>query len=510
MRIALGSIFQESQSFSPVPGSWDHFGPRELLRAQALVEQRGGTKTELGGAIDVAREQGAELVPLLSAMSTASAGPLRREVFETLCAELVDRLSKAEPVDGLLLVLHGGLVAEGCDDASGEVVRACRAVLGPDRPIVATLDLHANATQHMAQQADALVGYHAFPHIDMYETGQRGMTLLLATLSGRVHPTAAIRRLPMILPGENGRTTEGPFAEVMAMVEDLARQPGILDASAFSVQPWLDVADVGCSVVVVADGDAQRAGREADRLADEFWRRREAFAVTLVPAAEAIARALADERHPYVLSDSADSPSSGAPGDSPVLLAAILAARPARPCLTNVVDAPAVAELVRAGVGQTVTVSLGGRLAPEFYAPLEVTGTVKLISDGEFTHKGQGFQGVTFYRGRTVVLRSGEVSIVVMERPVFQWDAELYRSLGLEPRDAQIVVVKSPTAFRASYGPLAAEILIVEAAGVCSPNLKRFPFKHVRRPLYPLDEIGDWRAARVLGTDVVAIDETEH
>jgi microcystin degradation protein MlrC len=496
MRIAIGSLFQESQSFSPVPGSWDHFGPRELLRGQALIDQRVGTKTELGGVIDVAREHGAELVPLLSAMTTASAGPLRQDVFETLRDELVDRLRQAEPLDGLLLVLHGGLVAQGCDDASGEVIRACRAVFGAARPLIATLDLHANTTDLMAAQATALVGYHTFPHIDMYETGRRGMALMLATLAGQARPAMAIRRLPMILPGENGRTTDGPYAEVMQMVEELAGQPGMLDVSAFSVQPWLDVADVGCSVVVVADGDAARAAREAERLADEFWRRRAAFDVTLVPAAEAIARALADDRHPYVLSDSADAPSSGAPGDSPVLLKALLAAQPTKPCLANVVDAPAVAEMARAGVGQTVTVRLGGLLAPEFYSPVEVTGTVKLISDGEFTHKGQGFQGVTFYRGCTAVLRCGQVFIVVMERPVFQWEAELYRSVGLEPRDAQIVVVKSPAAFRASYGPFAAEILIVEAAGVCSPLLRSYPFRRVRRPLYPLDEFDDWRAAR--------------
>jgi microcystin degradation protein MlrC len=247
---------------------------------------------------------------------------------------------------------------------------------------------------------------------------------------------------------------------------------------------------------VVAEGDAAQAEREADYLADEFWRRRAAFAVELTPAAQAIARALADDRHPYVLSDSADSPSSGAPGDSSVILAALIAAQPDKRCLVNVVDAAAVDEMVRAGVGQMVTVRLGGLLAPQFYAPVEVTGRVKLISDGEFTHKGQGFQGVTFYRGRTAVLRTGNIDVVVMERPVFQWDAELYRSLGLEPRDAQIVVVKSPTAFRASYGPFAAEIVIVEAAGVCSPVLRSYPFKRVHRPLYPLDDFEDWRAAR--------------
>ncbi len=492
MRVAIGSLSQESNSFSPVAGSWAHFGPSEVLRGEVLIAERAGTQTELGGVIDVAVEQGTELAPLLSAMTTASAGPLERSVFEALCGELVSRLREAQGVDGLLLVLHGGLVAEGYDDASGEVLRACRAVMGT-RPIVATLDLHANVTERMAATATALAGYHTYPHIDMYATGRRAMTMLLGVLAGLIHPAVAIRRLPMLLPSENSRTTEGPYAVVMDQVKALMRQPGILDASAFSVQPWLDVPDVGCSVLVVADGSAEQAAREADRLADVFWARRGEFTVTLTPATQAIEQALANERRPFVLSDSADSPSSGAPGDSPFVISALLAARPTKVCLVNVVDGAAVAAMVEAGVGQTITLKLGGTLAPQFYEPVEVTGTIRLVSDGEFTHKGPGYHGVVFRRGRTAVLQTGSIFVVVAERPVFQWDAEFYRSLGLEPADAQIVVVKSPTAFRASYGPFAAEIIIVEAAGVCSPNLRTLPYRRTRRPLYPFDDFDDWR-----------------
>jgi microcystin degradation protein MlrC len=457
------------------------------------MAERTGTQTELGGAIEVAAEQGAELLPLLSAVTTASSGPLERSVFEALRDELVSRLSEAQEVDGLFLALHGGMVAEGYDDATGEVLRACRAVMGT-RPIVATLDLHANVTEQMASTATALAGYHTYPHIDMYTTGRRGMTLLLGVLAGRIHPAVAFRRLPMLLPAENSRTTDGPYAQVMAQVEALMQQPGILDASAFSVQPWLDLPDAACSVVVVADGDADLAEREADRIADEFWARRKEFAVTLTPAAQAIEQALSSERRPYVFADSADAPSSGAPGDSSYILSALLAARPTKACLVNILDAPAVAAIIEAGVGQTVTLNLGATLAPGLYRPVEVTGIVRLISDGDFTHNGPGFHGVTFRRGRTAVLQTGSIYVVVAERPVLQWDAEFYRSVGLEPADAQIVVVKSPAAFRASYAPFAAEIVIVEAAGVCSPNLRALPFRRVRRPLYPFDDFDDWRA----------------
>ena len=493
MRVAVGSFAQESHSFSPVSGSWAHFGPQQIRRGREMFEHLAEARTALRGAHDVARQHDIELVPTLSAKASSSAGPVLEQVFRAILSELLERLRQAGPVDGVLLVLHGAMVAEGCEDATGEVLRAVRAAIGPDLPLVGTLDLHANVTQHMVDQATALIGYHTAPHVDQYETGQRGMELLVKAMAGRARPVAALRRLPMLLPGEAARTTEGPYAWVMGQVEALVTQPGVLDSSAFSVQPWLDVQDVGCSVLVIADGDRQLAEREADRLAEAFWARRHDFGVDLTPTDEAIRRALESDRQPFVLADSADAPSSGALGDSTVVLRALLDAQPDKDCLLNIVDPQAVKEMVKVDVGHEVTLCVGAGFTSALYDPIEVTGRVKLLSDGDFTHKGPGFHGVTFHRGRTGVLQVGHIQVVVMERPVIQWDPELYRSVGLEPRDARIVVVKSPAAFRAAYAPLAAEIMILDAAGVCSPNLRSFPFVRVRRPLYPLDEFEDWR-----------------
>jgi microcystin degradation protein MlrC len=492
MRIALGCFIQESHSFSPVAGSWLHFGSGQLARGSEMIRQFSDTRTELGGALAVASQTGAEIVPLLSAVASASSGPVRHAVFAALRDELLARLVAAGPIDGLCMVLHGAMVAEGYEDATGHVLAALRAMLGPATPLVATLDLHANTTAQMVAQSTALVGYHTAPHVDQYETGQRAMSLLTAILAGRARPAVALRRLPMILPAENGRTTEGPFSEVMGQVKALTGEPGILDASAFSVQPWLDVWDVGCSVLVVADGDRGLAERAADRLADAFWQRRQDFAVELTPTRDAIRRALASPHGPFVLADAADAPSSGAPGDSTVILQALLECRPEKDCLLNIVDAAAVARMMAAGPGREVILQVGGRIAG-IYEPVQVSGRVRLIADGDFVNKGPGNRGVVVHRGLTGVLQIGHVYLVVMERPVIQWDPELYRSVGLEPRDAQIVVVKSPAAFRAAYAPLAAEILLLDAPGICSPDLRSFPFVHVRRPLYPLDDVPDWR-----------------
>jgi microcystin degradation protein MlrC len=497
MRVAIGCFAQESHSFSPVPGSWSHFGPQELSRGAAVLKRFAGTRTEIGGALDAAQAYGVEFVPLIAARASSSAGPLLRDVFEMLRDELLEHLQRAGELDGVLLVLHGAMVAEGYEDATGEVLGAVRAEIGPDVPLVGTLDLHANVTRRMVNEATGLVGYHTAPHIDQYETGQRGLALLHKTITRSARPVTALRRLPMLLPGETARTTDGPYAEVMQAAEALVERPEVLDSSVFSAQPWLDVRDVGCSVLVVADGERNLAEEEAERLARAFWERRHGFEVQLTRTADAIRRALSSDRYPFVLADSADAPSSGAPGDSTVVLEALLRAQPPTDCLLNIVDPQAVEEMVQAGVGQQVTLQIGAKFAPAFYDPAEVTGRVKLISDGEFLQKGPGFHGEVLHRGRTCVLKIDHIYLVVMERAVRQWDPELYRSVGLEPRDAQIVVVKSPAAFRAAYEPLAADIIIIDAPGVCSPDLRSFPFQRVRRPLYPLDEFDDWRAGEI-------------
>lgn len=493
MKIAVGCFMQESHSFSPVAGSWEHFGPHEINRGEEMLETYQLTRTELGAALDEAQVCGIEIVPLLSAHASASSGPQLQEVFETVCAELIDRLEKAGAIDGLFLALHGAMIAENYPDASGEVLRRFRGFLGADIPIVATLDLHANVTHLMAAMSNGLIGYHTAPHIDMYETGQRGFRLLHRMISKAVQPTVALKRLPMILPGENGRTTDGPYKHVMDMAIHAMQQPGILDASVFSVQPWLDIPEVGCSVVVISDADPELAENEAERIADEFWQRRAQFAFESIPARQAIISALQSAQKPVILSDPSDSPSSGAPGDSPVFLAELLKLNPDRECLLNIVDPAAVSAMEQTGIGHTITVKVGAVFAPQFYEPVEVIGQVRLLCDGTFTFKGPGFHGSVFHRGLTGVLQIGNISLVVMERPVYQWDPELYRSVGLEPSQAQLVQVKSPAAFRAAYEPFAAQVLLVDAPGVCSSNLASFPFKNVRRPLYPLDNPSDWR-----------------
>jgi len=488
MRIALGAISHEANTFSPHLTTWADFGAQRLWRGEALLEGLEGMGTEEAGAVSVlGRQADCQVLPLLAAKAM-SGGPVLGDVFRGLLGELLERLRAALPVDGVLLVLHGAMMAEDEPDATGEILRAVRELVGPGVPIVGTLDLHANVTARMVRHATALIGYHTAPHVDAYETGQSAARILLGTVQGELSPTMALERLPMIVPAENARHTEGPLAEVIGMALALERGGKILHGGIYPVQPWMDTDDLGCAVVVVTDGDAAGARAQARKLACALWERREAFVSELVPPDEAVRRALAREKGMVVFCDSADSPTSGSTGDSTVVLQAILRAAPfEQVALLNVVDPEAVKEAFAAGVGSEVSVRVGGKLAPAFWGPTSFKGYVRLISDGVFRNKGPGMRGVTYRMGKTVVLVQGGIHLVVMERAVSQWDPQLYRSLGEEPSDARIVQVKSPTAFRAAYGPLADEIAIIESPGISTPKLASLPWRHLWRPIYPLD-----------------------
>ena len=491
LKIAIGQFMQESHSFTPIDCSWEQFHAGHIYRGEEILTRMTGNRVEVAGAIDVAREQDLDIVPLL-ACNAVSSGYIRSDVFDDLLEDLLERLEAQLPVDGLFLALHGAMVAEGDEDASGSVLARARELVGAGTPIVATLDLHANVTAKMIAASDGLVGYHTCPHVDLYETGAAGMRLLLDVIRGEVEPVMGYCQLPLIAPPENSVTLEGPFRELMEIALAYESHPNVLNVSVFYVQPWLDLSDIGCSVVVVADGDQQLAEEIAEKIAEEFWRRRSRFYADLTPLEDAVRAAVSAPQGPVILADGADAPSGGAPGDSPAILSALIEAGVDVETLINIVDPAAVDNAIKAGLGNEASLRVGA-WSSDLWEPAEITGRVLQVSDGAFRFTGPGYRGREFHRGRTVVLQSGAIFLQIMERPVFQGDLALYTSLGLDPREARIVVVKTPSAFRVDYEPFAAQIMLVDAPGPTSSNLKSFNWRKLPRPFYPFDEIDDWR-----------------
>jgi microcystin degradation protein MlrC len=458
-----------------------------------MLEGWESLRSEVSGAMSVfAQEAGCEAVPLLAARALAAA-PIRQEVYDALLEELLTRLRAALPVDGVLMVLHGAMMAQETGDATGMALARVREVVGPDVPIVGTLDLHANVTAQMAEAATALIGYHTTPHIDQYETGATAARMLLGTIRGEIDPAMALVRLPWISSSENCTDQWGPLAEVLEMVKAREAEGQILHAGIFPVQAWLDTPDVASAVVVITDGDGAAAQAHAEELAHEFWARRAQFVPERVPPDEAIRQALARPSGMVIFCDSADSTTTGATGDSTTILEAMLRHLPlGQVALLNIVDAEVVAQAIAAGVGATLDVEVGGKIGTAFYRPVAMRGYVKTLSDGDFVPRSGGARGSTQHRGRVAVLVQDGIHLVVAEQPTSQWHPEFYRSLGEEPADARIVQIKSPMGYRAAYAGLFDEVLVIDAPGASTPDLASLPWQHVPRPIYPLDEETVW------------------
>lgn len=483
MRIAIASILQESNTFSPVMTRYEDFLP--VFGGEALARHE-GKLTEMGGFIDVLNQLHVTIVPVCAAWAI-TANRLDGAGYRQLVGAFERRLRQSK-AEALLLAMHGAQTAAGEDDVEGAVLQIARTVLGPSKPIVLTLDLHANITQRMVGLADAIVGYHTYPHIDMFEVGQKAARLMLRILRNQVRPRMAYRKLPLIIQAENSQTTRGPMHALIRAAQVLEQSGKAEAVSIFPVQPWMDIAEMGCAVVAVTHGDLGAAQRQADTIARRLWNNKKAFEVTLTPVPEALAAALRMKGGPVVLAESSDSTGSGSPGDSTGVLKHLVRARLTGPAAIFLVDPASVAAAIQAGVGSTVTLKVGGSFDRKHSKPVRVTGTVKLISDGRWVGRARGYNtGITTCMGRAVVLEAGQVQILMAERSSMTVDPELFRSHGIEPLYCKIVVVKSPNGFRAAYEPIAKAIFIVDTPGVSSANLRTLPFRRVPRPIYPLD-----------------------
>jgi microcystin degradation protein MlrC len=492
MRIGLGYLLQETNTFSPVKTHIRDFHP---VFGEPLLDQWRGTRTEIGAFLDTLGPTSHTLVPLFAGWAM-TAGCMSADTFAELKQSVVDQVTADAPYDALLLALHGSLSAQGTDDCDGAMIEAVRGFVGRDIPIIVTLDLHANMTAKIAASADAVIGYRTYPHVDMYEVGQAAAELMLRTLSGEVRPVTAMQKLPLIIPPENQQTTHGPIKQVW----DTARayrqtNSEILSVSVFAVQPWLDIDEMGCATVAVANANTESAQRCARESAQHFWNLRAELEVERTDPRQAIRDALAIEGGPIVLGDSADSPTAGAPGDSAEMVRLLLEEALEVPSLEWVRDPAAVAAAWKLRPGDSIRTSIGGAFTKDLFRPVEIEGRVRSLSDGRFFFRGAYNNGMLNEMGRTAVIDVGGLSIVISEEAASGIGTEVFRSQGLEPEHQKMIVVKSANSFRSEYGPFMTKAIMVDTPGLSSSNLRSLPYKRVSRPIHPLDEIGNPLAA---------------
>ena len=375
MRVVVAEFKQETNTFVPYLTTYENFEVWHLWEGQEILDHAPGNNWEVNGFLEVLEEAGFEAVPTIAAMSM-SGGRVEQTTFDRILARLLELIEAARPFDGVLLALHGAMVAEEIDDADGAILEAVRNLIGPGVPLAVSMDLHANLTLRCIQNANAIVGFRTSPHIDHRDTGRRAAEILVRQLRGEVKPMMRMVKIPMDTPASTHRhETPGPFQRLM-QASKAAEQGKVLSTTVFTVQPWLDIPEMGYATVAVTDGDPELAAETAEALAAMAWDERRAFfELELVPPEEAIARALAQDEGPVILSDLADGNGAGSPGDATAVIAALIKAGPPKTSFVNVRDPDAALEASRIGVGGEFDYFVGGKLDYIYNQPIRLTGT---------------------------------------------------------------------------------------------------------------------------------------
>jgi microcystin degradation protein MlrC len=498
MRLAVGQLSQETNTFSPLPTTRQDFEDFGIFRGADAVARMAQTN-ELGGFIQSlgAWTERPEIVGL-ARLSAWPSGPITRPTFDWLRGEVVDSLHRAGPLHGVLLALHGAMVADAIPDVSGVILAAVRAHIGPYVPLVVTLDLHANITAKMVKTADVLVTYHTAPHIDVFETGQRGAAVLRRIAIDGARPLTAFQKMPMVVPPERANTQDPAsishhFCQILREIE---AQPNALAAGLATVQPWLDIPELGNAIVVVTDGDAEQATQSCASLAAQMWDRRGEYLPDLVPVEEAVHEAFERQREGLVvLSDGADSTNSGAPGDSTWVLRELVKYRWSRGALVTIVAPEIVADTQRLGVGAERIGPVGGLRDHLFSQPFSLTAKVVRLFDARFVLTGHLGKNLPIDMGPSAVVRHGDVALIVTSRSGPHFAPELFRSAGFDPFAASVLVAKSPCGFRAAYQARAAKIINLCSGGCAPADFWRYAYRNIPQPLWPWQEVQAWSPA---------------
>jgi microcystin degradation protein MlrC len=482
-RILIAECKQEVSTFNPHLSGYDDFAVR---RGEDLLDYHRSVRNEVGGALSVFdATNDIDVVPTYSAFFITSGGTLAEAAWRRIADEFVASLKSAPPVDGVYFCMHGAMASERELDPEGYLLAEARRVLGEEIPIVVSLDLHGILTDRMLSHSDAIVAYHTYPHVDFYETGERAARLLLRILAGEARPITAKVTIPALVRGDELITATGLFGESIRIAQQVETGPRGLSAGMFIGNPFTDVPALQTYSFVVTDGDAVLAERQALRIAEDFWSHHERMRVPLMSLAE-MARRVTEHTGggTIALVDAADATSSGASGDSNAVLRALLDSGYTGRTLLPIVDAPAVATAYAAGVGATITTTVGGTLDPARFQPLPITARVRSLSDGRF--RSESF-GEEWFAGPTAVLESAKFTLVVTSRGVNLYDRSLFLSQGQNPRAFDAVVVKSPHCQPYMYGEWCKAMINIDAPGSSSANLPYLGHTRCPRPIFPLD-----------------------
>jgi microcystin degradation protein MlrC len=493
MRIAVASFSHETCTFCPIPTTVEDFEWGRVPRGQAVLDEARGVSTYINGFIEVAEaEPDVELIGILDASHArggSSGSWLTPDCFDTYTHGIAEGISTIGEVDGVLLALHGAMAVSGVSKPEAEIVRRVRAVVG-DKPIMVTLDLHANEDHELTDVADGVFVIKTYPHVDMQGIAEVAARCMVETVRGNLKPTMAIRKPGIITPSVFQGTSTRPSQDIMQR----ARQWEADEEDVFCVSvafgfAYADVPDVGATVIVVTDDNPPLAEQVAQDMSDFIWSLREPFAgKTLPKTQEGVAQAIAAvqaNKTPVIIADHSDRM-----GDSTHILQELIAQNARRCCIASIADEKAIQTLqTTAKVGDVVSLQVGGYSTEWAGTPADVTGRVTFLDDCTFTLVGPMSRGATKRLGTVAVIRFGDDNHLIITSTLFQLlDDAIMRAVGLDPNHIDILAIKSRVHFRAFYEAVAGTIIEIDAPGLGPADLSQHQYENIPTDLYPLNE----------------------
>lgn len=491
MKILVAQFKQETNTFSNVKCGLDRFKESYYAYGKELFIELKYKATELGGMLNALQKEEVDIIPSL-AMHSCSGGPVKKEAYKHFKDIIFEDIDNNLPLDGICLCLHGATVFEDEEDGMGKLLLDIRNKVGEKVKIAASLDYHANITKKMIESSDILRGFRKYPHIDLYETGFDTAKMLIKAIKGETNPKMIAFKIPMINQAEGSPTTSGAMAELYKMARNAEEREDILSISYFQMQPWLDIYDAGCSIIAIGNNDFSTAKKYGEKFAKFMWDKKDTFKTKLASMEEIldIAEKSSDI---IVFSDSADAPSAGATGDSNIVLKYLLDKKIKYKTYLCIVDPETVQKAIKVGIGNTSTFTIGGKIYTNLFTPVEMTGNVKLISDGDYVVEGAHSKGKLLNMGKAVVIQNEKIFVLVMENPTPISDPGPYLSVGLDPAKAKLIMVKSPNQFKSTFNKYTDKLIQINTPGASASYFWELPYKNLRRPIYPFDSIDNYK-----------------
>ncbi|HIE97206.1 MAG: M81 family metallopeptidase [Fuerstiella sp.] len=491
MRIGVIALLHESNTFLTQPTSLDSFRENLLVTGEPVQAALADAHHEVGGFFAGLAAADVQAVPLFAARALPS-GRVTADAFAQLVEQLLATVNGADRLDGILVAPHGATVSEVYPDADGRWLHAVRQTVGPDLPMIGTLDAHANLSQQMVDSCDALVAYRSNPHLDQRERGIEAARLMVRTMRGEIRPTMAACFPPLAISIERQCTDEPQLRPLYDLADAQLKDNRVLSNSILLGFPYSDVAEMGSATIVVTDGNEALAEESARDLGRMMWDMRADLHGEFVSINQALDQcATASDR--VCLLDMGDNVGGGSAADGTELLAAIHA-RGVGPTFGCLFDPPSVAACGEAGPGGRVSLMAGGKSDGIHGAPIKLDATVVSLHDGRFREPQPRHGGITeFDQGRTAVCRTdGGLTLMLTSRRMVPFSLQQLISCDVDPVSFRILVAKGVNAPIAAYREVCGTFIRVNSIGSTCADMSRLEYRHRRRPLFPLEPDAEW------------------